>query len=161
MQKMSIQYPVPGFKFMTFWLWVSSFNHNTWAPAVSRLFLKSFEELVLSWIVLTKGDQKFPIQFKVLLETWMFKFWVLNQITRKQVQSVLDLHIRYLDVPTHHVPRCTYRLCTLMYLHITYLNVPTHQVPRCTYRQCALIYRDIRYLNLLYIDIILHIETIL
>ena len=31
---MSIQYPAPGFKLTTFWLWVSSLNHWTRAPAL-------------------------------------------------------------------------------------------------------------------------------
>ena len=33
MWKMSIQYLAPGFKLKSFWLWVSSLNHQTRAPA--------------------------------------------------------------------------------------------------------------------------------
>ena len=39
MWKMSIQYPSPGFKFTTFWLWVSSFNHWTRVPGQSLIHL--------------------------------------------------------------------------------------------------------------------------
>ena len=36
MWKISIQYPVPGFELTTFWLWVSSLNHYTRAPAQNQ-----------------------------------------------------------------------------------------------------------------------------
>ena len=42
MWKMSIQFLVPAFKLTIFWLWVSSFNHWTRAPAQCFLFFVRF-----------------------------------------------------------------------------------------------------------------------
>ena len=51
MWKMSIQYLVPGFEPMTFLTWVSSHNHYTRAPAVTktRLRLSSLCVLTRYW----------------------------------------------------------------------------------------------------------------
>ena len=34
---MPIQYPALGFELTTFWLWISSYNHKTRAPAQTPL----------------------------------------------------------------------------------------------------------------------------
>ena len=69
MWKMSIQYLVPGFEITTFWLRVSSLNHQTRAPAHGSKYFPKLVGQKVSWAAIL-SRQKSMSKYTLTAVKW-------------------------------------------------------------------------------------------